>query len=150
MSRDVKFIEDVFPFATLEDVHIESYGFELPYDIHDDFVEYEEYINNVVHDVHNGNSEDTTRVGDSATAFPLDEVASAQQHQPTNTGREAAVQPLGRGFREKVPSVLLRDYVTHSVFAKNSSPSTPSSNTPSGTPYPLAHYINCEVFCELL
>ena len=44
MSRDVKFIKDVFPFATPEDVHIESHGFMLPYDIHDDFVEYEEYI----------------------------------------------------------------------------------------------------------
>ena len=38
VSRDVKFIEDVFSFATPEDVHIESYGFELPYDIYDDFV----------------------------------------------------------------------------------------------------------------
>ena len=34
--------------------------------------------------------------------------------------------------------------MTHSVFANNLSPSTPSSNTPSGTPYPLAHYINCD------
>ena len=31
-----------YTFATPEDVHIESHGFELPYDIHDDFVEYEE------------------------------------------------------------------------------------------------------------
>ena len=53
---------------------------------------------------------------------------------------------MGRGFREKVLSVLLRDYVTHSVFAKDPSPSTSSSNTSSGTPYPLAHYINCDKF----
>ena len=75
--RDVKFIEDVFPFATPEDVYIESHGFELPYDTHDDFVEYEEYIDNVVHDVYNGDSEDTSGVGDPATASPPDETASA-------------------------------------------------------------------------
>ena len=66
--------------------------------------------------------------------------------QPTDTDREAAAQLLGRGFREKVPSFLLRGYVTHSVFAKNPSPYTPSSNTSSGTPYPLAHYINYDKF----
>ena len=36
--------------------------------------------------------------------------------------------------------------MTHSVFAKNLSPNTPSSNTPSGKPYPLEHYINCNKF----
>ena len=98
MSRNVKFIEDVFSFATPEDVPIQSRGFGLPYDIHDDFVEYEEYIDNVVHHVHNGNSEDTSSVGDPATASSLDEAASAQPHQfeaatvhrdlSTDTGRE--------------------------------------------------------------
>ena len=76
MSRNVKFNEDVFPFATPEDVHIESHGIKLPYDIHDHFVEYKEYIDNVVHDVHNGESEDMSSVGDPATASPPDEAAS--------------------------------------------------------------------------
>ena len=55
---------------------------------------------------------------------------------------------LGRGFREKYPSVVLRDYVTHSVFANSPSPTTPVNNHSSGTPYPLAHYINCDNFSE--
>ena len=106
----------------------------------------------MVHDVHNGESEDISSVDDPATTSPPDDSASTQLHhpeaatvhrdQPTDTDKKAAGQPLGRGFWEKVPSVLLRDYVTPLVFAKNPSPSTPSSNTSSGRLYPLAHYIN--------
>ena len=110
MCRDVKFIADVFSFATPKDVHIESHGFEFPYDIHDGFVEYE-YIDNVVHDVHNSDSENTGSVGDSVTASSPDEAASTQQHQPeamhrnqrTDADKGVAGQALGHGFQEKSP-----------------------------------------------
>ena len=67
----------------------------------------------------------------------------AQQHSETQNNN------LGRGFREKFPNVRHRDYVTHTIFTR--SPSPTSSNTlspkhPSGTPYPIAHYINCNSF----
>lgn len=88
MCQDFKFIEDVFPLATTEDVHIESHGFELPNDTHDDIVEYEEYIDNVVHDVHNNDSEDTSSVGDYTTASLPDEAASTQQRQPKAVQRD--------------------------------------------------------------
>lgn len=50
---------------------------------------------------------------------------------------------LSRGKRDKTPSILLCDYVTHSVVAPSPSSSTPSQSSPSGCPYPIAHYINC-------
>lgn len=56
---------------------------------------------------------------------------------------------MGRGFRNKFPSVLLRDYVTSTV--RTESPSSTSSSSPvpsssSGTPFPITHYINCDRF----
>ena len=55
---------------------------------------------------------------------------------------------LGRGHRAKLPSTRLRDYVTNTIVAPSSesSPSVFGSATSSGTPYPLAHYINCNNF----
>ncbi|WKA05457.1 hypothetical protein VitviT2T_023423 [Vitis vinifera] len=53
---------------------------------------------------------------------------------------------MGKGMRDKFPSVLLRDFVTHTVVAESPSPATPSPQHPSGTPYPIAHYINCDNF----
>lgn len=53
---------------------------------------------------------------------------------------------MGRGFRDKIPFVLLWDFVTHTVVASSPSHSIPSSNCSSGTPYPLTHYINCGNF----
>ena len=45
-------------------------------------MEYEKYIDNVVHDVHNGDNEDTDSVGDPTITSRSDEAASTQQHQP--------------------------------------------------------------------
>ena len=55
---------------------------------------------------------------------------------------------MGRGLREKFPSVKLRDYVTHTVIKKSPSlaPPDPDSHTPSGTPFPIAHYVSCDKF----
>ncbi|KAJ8628127.1 hypothetical protein MRB53_021434 [Persea americana] len=55
---------------------------------------------------------------------------------------------LGRGLREKFPSVKLRDYVTHTVIKKSPSlaPPDPDSHTPSGTPFPIAHDVSCDKF----
>ena len=53
---------------------------------------------------------------------------------------------MGRGFWEKHPNVNYRDFVLSTVFTNSLSPSTSSSNPPSGTPYPLAHYIKCDNF----
>ena len=54
---------------------------------------------------------------------------------------------LSRGLRHKFPNVRHKDYVTHTILQKSPSSSTDSSNGhPSGTPYPIAHYVNCNSY----
>ena len=53
--------------------------------------------------------------------------------------------PLGRGFKDKIPSILLKDFVTN-VVSDSPSHSTPPPSALSGTPYPITHYINCAYF----
>ncbi|KAJ4718835.1 Retrovirus-related Pol polyprotein from transposon TNT 1-94 [Melia azedarach] len=74
-------------------------------------------------------------------------IASSQH--PTSSGSlEQSDEPIemGHGMRDKFSSVLLRDFVTHTIVAKSPSPSTPSPQHFSGTHYPIAHYINCGNF----
>ena len=52
---------------------------------------------------------------------------------------------FSRGKRGKIPSVLLKDFVTHYVVTE--SPSLPASSS-SSTPYHIAHYINCTNFSK--
>ncbi|RVX03863.1 Retrovirus-related Pol polyprotein from transposon RE2 [Vitis vinifera] len=46
----------------------------------------------------------------------------------TSNGQSA---PMGKGMRDKFHSVLLRDFVTHTVVAESPSPATPSPQHPS-------------------
>lgn len=63
--------------------------------------------------------------------------------QPTSSFSQP---DLGRGMRSKIPSVLLRDYVTNSIMASSPSCSTPSLQSASGTSDTVAHYVNCDNF----
>ena len=56
----------------------------------------------------------------------------------SNSGPNDA--PSGRGFRNKVPSFWLKDYVAHTVSTPSSSPSSLLPSASSGTSYPIAHY----------
>lgn len=149
VSRDVKFIEDVFPFGCPDDVTVAS---KVDYvgEIHEDFADF-------------GVCDDNCGVADAG----ITPAASEQQPQPAETVTQAGAgseqqQPtaafegrndphqttenMGRGFRTKFPSVKLRDHVTHTVLASSPSLPAPVSDQPSGTPYPLAHYIHCDNF----
>ena len=53
---------------------------------------------------------------------------------------------LGSGLRKKEASIRLRDYVTHTIQKKGLSTSSPVPRHASGTPYPIAHYANCDKF----
>ena len=55
---------------------------------------------------------------------------------------------LGRGLREKRPSVLLRDFVTNTVHTLSPSHRSPSDPGSSGTSYPITHYVNCTQFSK--
>nr|CAN82171.1 hypothetical protein VITISV_040546 [Vitis vinifera] len=123
VSRDVKFFEDVFPFGNPGAVNI----------IPDNIVP----MGGVAH-----------TEASSATLSPGPEVVptvglDSLGLDNTSNGQSA---PMGKGMRDKFPSVLLRDFVTHTVVAESPSPATPSPQHPSGTPYPIAHYINCDNF----
>ena len=187
VSRDVKFIEDVFPFSSLDDVNIE-FNEDSVGDIHKDFADLGVCDDDCGVEMHscdqegegtssehgnNRNSQQLIPSGQpvgaanpTSTAAQLSDhqAASAQQLQPTQTATQLdagsnAQQPIealddlqqstenmGRGFRTKYPSVKLRDHVTHTVFTNSPSHPASVSDHPSGTPYPLAHYIHCDNF----
>lgn len=56
------------------------------------------------------------------------------------------MEELEKGHRIKIPSVKLRDYITHTVRKLSPSPSPPSSQYSSSTPYPVSHYVSCDMF----
>lgn len=63
----------------------------------------------------------------------------------SDTDRQEEV--LVRGQRKKEASARLRDYVTHTIRKKSLFTSSPPvSMHSSGTPYPIAHYVNCDNF----
>nr|TKS15559.1 hypothetical protein D5086_0000032540 [Populus alba] len=63
----------------------------------------------------------------------------------TSPHLEEEVNLLGRGHRQRYPSIRLHDYVTNTIqLSPSRSPLDPLHS--SGTPYPLAHYVNCDKF----
>ena len=83
-----------------------------------------------------------SNVGSSSqpTSAPIisDDVAP----QPSSSSSVSHTD-LGRGHKTKFPSILLRDFVSHAVAPPGSSPHTASLPASSGTPFPIAHYLNC-------
>jgi len=53
---------------------------------------------------------------------------------------------LGRGHRQKKPSILLHDYIIHTIQKLSPFPLTPKSQHSSGNSHPIAHYVNCNNF----
>ena len=53
---------------------------------------------------------------------------------------------LGQGHRQKKSSVLLHNYVTHTIRKLSSFPLTPKPRHSSSNSYPIAHYLNCNKF----
>ncbi|GJS02148.1 retrovirus-related pol polyprotein from transposon TNT 1-94 [Tanacetum coccineum] len=88
-------------------------------------------------------NEETT-VHDNQTMRDDDTLSSPQS---LNVEEQIQEENLGRGHRKKETSVRLRDYVTNTVKKKSPSRSTPPAQSrSSGTPYPIAHYVNCDRF----
>ncbi|GJW47591.1 retrovirus-related pol polyprotein from transposon TNT 1-94 [Tanacetum coccineum] len=88
-------------------------------------------------------NEETT-VHDNQTMRDDDTLSSPQS---LNVEEQIQEENLGRGHRKKETSVRLRDYVTNTVKKKSPSGSTPPAQYRSlGTPYPIAHYVNCDKF----
>jgi len=53
---------------------------------------------------------------------------------------------LGRGQCTKIPSTRLQDFVTHTICKLSPLKSSSCSSQSLGTPYPIAHYVNCDNF----
>ncbi|RVW97398.1 Retrovirus-related Pol polyprotein from transposon TNT 1-94 [Vitis vinifera] len=152
VSRDVKFFEDVFPFGNLGAVNIipdnivPTVNVEIDSDFAD-FVDDDADLPNPQAQTQNPNliqpepqaHQDLSPGPEVVPTVGLDSLGLDN----TSNGQSA---PMGKGMRDKFPSVLLRDFVTHTVVAESPSPATPSPQHPSGTPYPIAHYINCDNF----
>ncbi|KAH1129316.1 hypothetical protein J1N35_000694 [Gossypium stocksii] len=51
---------------------------------------------------------------------------------------------LGQGHREKFPFMKLGAFFTHTIIKKSLSPTSHASEPSSGTPLPIAHYVNCD------
>ena len=83
----------------------------------------------------------------NSSTQPIPDTHSSMPDQPTASVTDHDETLLGRGLRSKFPNVRHKDYVTHTILQKSPSSSTDSSNGhPSGTPYPIAHYVNCNSY----
>ncbi|RVW73137.1 Retrovirus-related Pol polyprotein from transposon RE2 [Vitis vinifera] len=152
VSRDVKFFEDVFPFGNPGAVNIipnnivPTVNVEIDSDFAD-FVDDDADLPNPQAQTQNPNliqpepqaHQDLSPGPEVVPTVRLDSLGLDN----TSNGQSA---PMGKGMRDKFPSVLLRDFVTHTVVAESPSPATPFPQHPSSTPYPIAHYINCDNF----
>ena len=159
VSRDVSFTEDEFPFAGHNSGVIESK--KLTGEPDDDWV-----INMVVEDrgskSQSSNQEETV-VEVSSHGTPNENVISndmveeVESESKTVAENEVVAEPeLGRGCREKVSSVRLKDYVSYNAQYLREQPhhdlttpapqSEPSSTGPGNTPYPIENYISDERF----
>ena len=157
VSRDVKFFEEVFPFGCPEDVNTPD-NEHVDQEIHEDFAEL--ILDNEIHEDGEFLGQQQTQPNVQTSDPPSPETSPApagpNQEQPVPASDQAVgpsstsaaptvrEQEMGRGFREKFPNTLYRDFVTHTVFANSTSSSSSSSDLSQGTPYPLAHYINCD------
>ncbi|RVW21625.1 Retrovirus-related Pol polyprotein from transposon RE2 [Vitis vinifera] len=146
VSRDVKFFEDVFPFGNPGAVNIipENIVPTVNVEIDSDFAD---FVDDDA-DLPNPQAQTQNPEASSAPLSPGPEVVPTVGLDSLGLDNSSNGQsaPMGKGMRDKFPSVLLRDFVTHTVVAESPSSATPSPQHPSGTPYPIAHYINCDNF----
>ena len=93
--------------------------------------------------------ENSSPTPDYSNAQPSPPSTNSQLSPPSDDPTSSSTTDMGRGHRPKLPSTRLRDYVTNSVRVSGMDPPSsvpdPSSSS-SGTPYPLAHYVNCDKF----
>lgn len=145
VSRDVVFVENEYPFNKLsncvhDDISSHSHGREVNVpDCVGDCARIDQELSGA-NDRGIGGANEAQAESCSHEKSSLDDtleefcVAHEEEH-------------LGRGCRTKKPSSRLRDFVTNTIqvlSTSDSSPSPPSSS--SGSPYPIAHYVNCDKF----
>ncbi|MCF8704075.1 DDE-type integrase/transposase/recombinase, partial [Corynebacterium sp. MC-02] len=150
VSRDVTFHEHDFPFAEASTEDIAPLSPPVAVSIDDD--NDNDQLNvpggdgSAAPPIIPGSTGDTP-VGDNGVVTSAAEQSTGTGHGPTMDGGSAATdQIFGRGLREKRPSVLLRDFVSHATNSMSPISILPSSSDSLGTPYSLAHFITFEKF----
>ncbi|GJY30199.1 retrovirus-related pol polyprotein from transposon TNT 1-94 [Tanacetum coccineum] len=90
---------------------------------------------------------DPSRTSEGSKFVPQDNVSSSSQLLVKETTESPHEEELGRGCHKKESSVRLCDFVTHTIRKASPFPSSlPVQSWSLGTPYPIAHYVNCDKF----
>ncbi|KAK2976864.1 hypothetical protein RJ640_009315 [Escallonia rubra] len=91
-------------------------------------------------------SEDAQNVQEQPVSSAEQNVADliAQEVRPDDEGDME--EQFGCGHRRQQASVRLRDYVTNTIRLLSPLVHSPTPQHLSGTPYPIAHYANCDKF----
>lgn len=162
VSRDVEFFETEFPFShkNEEGNDISMDSFTSSYLMADDGeneprdpidlepttnVEVEPNVRGGTRELENGHNNSENELGNDTSSHENSSPHELENgHNNSENVDHDGVEELGRGHRVKMPSVKLRDFVSHTVKKLSPSPSSPPSQHPSGAPYPLTHYVNCE------
>lgn len=190
VSRDVKFHENEFPFASLGESHTTDSGLDTGSESPSLFLEDPEVVSlredalnygptSPSSTAQNGSvgsalfdstavslgSDVSPVVGTpntnsllNATSQPCETpVETSSAHVPLHSPTSSTPSPsdislvnddhvnMGRGHRTKYPSVRLQGYTAHTVSTTSPPCSSPLSRS-SGTPYPIAHFVNCTQF----
>lgn len=144
VSRDVEFVETVFPFAqgipTPEDRSITNLPHkELDEGSHEKAWEEDE----AGVDVSGGICE----IGEQGEEENIDHGNGEELVRDVENHREQHGDDLlGREPRVKRPSTRLRDYVTNTIRKLSPSSSSPVPVHNPSALYPIAHYVNCDKF----
>ncbi|GKA48308.1 retrovirus-related pol polyprotein from transposon TNT 1-94, partial [Tanacetum coccineum] len=97
-----------------------------------------------------GNSEIPVSGNDeslSSSNNPVNDGDESSQDRVNIKAKETQEEELGRKHRKKEASVRLHDYIAHTIHKETPSPSSkPAQSSSSGTPYPIAYYVNCDKF----
>nr|KYP63760.1 Retrovirus-related Pol polyprotein from transposon TNT 1-94 [Cajanus cajan] len=157
VSRDVEFFETEFPFTPTAGV---KYDLSVDSSLMNDTLDNDD-DNDLDNDTRMGeNTLNEVVVGSEVREGTValdsersDELVEEGNNPTPNVDslelvRQSSLEELGRGHRTKLPSVKLREYVTHTIKKLSPSPSQSTSQYSSGTPYPISHYISCENFSE--
>lgn len=149
VSRDVKFFEKEFPFATSRPQRVVT---PVMANNEDGAWSENEDADESIVCIEGGLEEMPTLEGGSGNAMQpiqhttLEDVCNEGLKHTEGEKNVHIDSELGRGKRTKIPSTRYHDFVTHTIQKISSSKNSPATSSFSGTPYPIAYFVNCERF----
>jgi hypothetical protein len=141
VSRDVNFFENEFPFV-LDDKSLTNLSRHIVDE--NDEIDVESAMSE-----HLGKSAADRIVelrGGTELESTEDVEISKEVHDDDSETELNDGESLGRGKRNKIPSIKLRDCVTYTVQKMSPSNRSLPPQQKSGTRYPITHYVSCDKF----